>query len=449
MSSSKARSGRALLNFSNDEKDYDTQSTTTERRALLHSESFLSFLVRTLHIKSAIQAGRSLSAFQLFFITFCAILVVGGNAGQLISLNIWLGNFPVNSPFVVVCMTSSTLGVLFTILFLGHVIIRRPVVRFMFTPRAIWISLLAGFFNASNGIFLVYATPHTPELLQPIILASSVFWTLIGSKIAFRDTRRYSSWVVISAVVLSAGGVIAGFAPQLSTPRSFDPDKRWWTLIFAGSMIPGALYNVTVGFFVREFTEEETEEHSIALDGSHAKIFDSAKYTEETETKKRFKSDSTTVKLALLCMSGIGQVPWVFGYFPLDWQPWFGTQTSMQDSVQALQDGWRCALTGAALGCSTTFLYYIAFNGTYFCSYVGSVNVNKYSPSLCSMITQLSAPAAAMTLLIVPAWNVDAQSVEVLPSAVAVGMIVLASVLFAAWEQGTQDELKLRDALDV
>ena len=215
MSSSNARNGRALLNFNNDRKEYDTPSTSTERHALLQSESFLTFLVRTLHIKSAIQAGRTMSALQLLFITFCAVLLVGGNAGQLISLNIWLGHFPVNSPFVAICMTSSTMGVLFTLLFLVHVAARRPVIRFMLTPRAIWISLLAGFFNATNGIFLVYATPHTPELLQPILLATSVFWTLIGSKIVFRDSRRYSSWVVMSAVVMSAGGVIAGFAPQL------------------------------------------------------------------------------------------------------------------------------------------------------------------------------------------------------------------------------------------
>lgn len=101
---------------------------------------------------------------------------------------------------------------------------------------------------------MVYATPGTTrEIMQALLTCSQIFWTLAGTILILRDERSLCHVLVVASFLFVAGGIILGAVPSLSKDTT-SSDAIWWSLIFAGSMIPAALFNVLATMFMRSFT---------------------------------------------------------------------------------------------------------------------------------------------------------------------------------------------------
>ena len=382
-----------------------------------------------LSIARFVESVRELSASQLLLVGVCVILVVGGNAGQLISLNIWVNHFPteISPPYPILTISATTIATAFTVSLIVRLALFGGNCRFLLCWKGLLLSLAIGCCNSLNGVLLVYATQPTPEILQALLLTTQVFWTLVSSKILLRDERSLFHVLVFLSFALSAGGIILGASPTFDG-TDMTTDVKYWSLIFAASMIPGALYNVFASMYMRSFTKPKQPAAS-----HYSKEPLMLGYAADQEHEDS-RSDDTTVKLVMLSVTGFSQVMWMFVLFPLDSATWFGPQKDLEASKQNLDAGWKCVFGS----CSSVYLYYLLFNGSYLCNYLGSAYLNHYSATLNSMVTQLSSPVAALLLIAVPSWNVQKEPVKAGISIAAAFMIIAGSLLYSAWEHTTR-----------
>lgn len=388
-----------------------------------------------LHIDEAIARYHAMPARQIVFVLIAVLMVVGGNAGQLLILNLWVNGMGAIPPaFTVLTLSATTMAVGFVTAIAIRKLFYPAPLSFLLSVRGLVLSVIIGLCNASNGVLLVYATYPTPEFMQALLLCTQVFWTLLFSRIVIRDRRSVLSLTVLASFLLVAGGIVLGASPQFSDSSPTTSKTKYWTLIFAASMIPGALYNVFASMYMRSFTRpKQVEEDLVANAESQA-----LNYYKPLDTDVDLsKSDDTTVKLTMLATTGIFQVMWMFVFLPIDSAPFFDSAPSIAVTRENLKMGWECVLQ-RKYGCQTVYAYYIGFNVSYFLNYVGSAYLNHFSATLNSMVTQLSAPIAAIVLLIFPTLNVQAQAVSIGPSIGAIIMLLIGSVIYALWEQGTR-----------
>ena len=117
--------------------------------------------------------------------------------------------------------------------------------------------------------------------------------------------------------------------------------------------------------------------------------------------------------------------------------PWFGSSANLSSLGSTLVEGWKCTV-GIAPGCSDSWIYFALFNFTFVLSTVGNTFLNYYSPAMTSMISQLSSPVTALTLIIIPAWNVTGKKINIPESLVAVVLITIGSLCYTVWEESTR-----------
>lgn len=392
-----------------------------------------------LHIDAFFETLQRLTWKELLLICVAVLMVISGNAGQLIVLNLWVAHMgdipPPQTPLSILTISSSTMAVFF----ISAILIRAAFswnsisFRFLFTVKGLVLSVIIGMCNALNGVLLVYATPATSEILQALLLCTQVFWTLAGAKLLLRDPRSILNFLVIGSFLCVAGGIVLGASPTFDQSSPTTSSTKWWTLIFAASMIPGALYNVFASMYMRAFTEEDPAEEQRPVEDAYPLLVNQ----QAEPGKPHDRSDSTTVKLTMLATTGLSQMLWMFAFMPLNAVPWFGPSSNVAETREMLKDGWSCVFQGTH-GCSRAYVYYILFNVSYFVNYLGSAYLNHFSATLNSMVTQLSSPIAAIVLLAAPSLNVGSQAVEVGPSVGAILLLMLGSSVFTLWEQGTR-----------
>lgn len=375
---------------------------------------------RMLHIRAAVKSYNAMSKAQVAFVSLLVLLVIAGNCGQLITLNFWIQNFARHQqprPFTILTLSATTIASFFTVALLGRIMTKRVRLNFLFTPKGIGLTLIVGFCNATNGIFLVSASGPTPEVLQALLLSSQVFWTLIFCAVILREGRSYVNVLVAVSFLFSAGGIILGASPSFAGEK-FTRDAKLWSLIFAFSMIPGALYNVFASIYMRLFT----------IRPDHPEDVDDV-----------FRADDVTVKLTMLCTTGFSQIFWMFVFLPLDSAPWFGTSPNLAASRAALTAGWECVFKHGV--CEGNYIYYLLFNVSYFLNYVGSSYLNHYSAGLNAMVTQLSSPIGAIILIIAPAWNVDETPYAAGPAVGGAILLIIGTLIYTVWENGSREQL--------
>ena len=401
------------------------------------------------HLNDLCQSIAALTPLQVLLILMATTFVISGNGGQLLSLNLWVNHFPANvpPPYSILTLSAVTISAAFLIAMVVRILLVRPRLTFLLSKKGLLLALLIGLSNSLNGVLLVFATPSTPEILQALLLCSSIFWTLLFSTVMLKDRRRvFTSVLVGLSFLLCSGGIVLGASPQFGG-SSMASDKVYWTLIFAASMIPGALYNVFASMYMRSFTaphrpkindrgeDEAASPTDINPGGYYSAGVVIPRFSEPVADS--CQSDDATVKLVMLGITGVSQVFWIFALLPLDSVPWFGGSSSIRGTIDNLREGWDCVLRGDS-GCSETYKYYVIFCTSYFMNYLGSSYLNHYSATLNSMVTQLSSPVAAIVLLVAPALNVDAQPLDAGSSIGAVMLLVAGALIFSIWEQGTR-----------
>jgi len=138
------------------------------------------------------------------------------------------------------------------------------------------------------------------------------------------------------------------------------------------------------------------------------------------------------VKLLLLAGSGVAQAIFFWIVYPLDWMPHFGTSDNAADSIRALRAGYHCVF----FQCPGSFSYFLAFFGCYFMTMIGLALLNAISAPLTAMVSQMAAPLAGLTLLVIPAWDVTSGSNKNTYEVVGALLLITAgSLLYVYWEQ--------------
>jgi hypothetical protein len=351
------------------------------------------------------------------------LFTVGGNAGQLISLNFWLGAFVQGGgPFTVLTVVAITVTITYGLALIGWAVARRPALRFVVTPEALILVASCGVCYSLNGVLLVYATnPSVPEIMQAILISTGVFWTCFAAAMAEliqngrASLKQIDRWVTLAvlAFCLCVAGVIVGAGSYDLGEMSAKSKK--WTSVYALAQVPGGVYNVIAARFMMRFSR-----HGVT--SSHA-----------APDAKGLTSDNTTVKLVLLVGSSLVQAICLFCYFPLDWTQGYGDSGGRDISVTNLREGYQCVFFS---GCpSTNFWYYFAFALSYALTMVGLAMLNHFSAPMCSMVQQLSSPAVAILLILFPALNATHAAYQLGYAIGSLVLLVVGSLLYVYWAQ--------------
>lgn len=378
------------------------------------------------------------------FIALLIVMTIGGGAGELFALNFWMhhmGYFP--EPFGVLTSSAISLSLIFILPFIPRLIrLPRSKTRFATTRKALLLNAGIALCNSLNGMMLTYATLWTPEVIQAFLSCSALYWTVLFSKVFLHDPRSMIHWLVLGALLFCCGGMIVGASPQFSndqTPTS--SDTKYWSMIYAVGQIPGAMGCVLCAVYMRTFTQIEGapvgEASQLLVDESSA------------NSDGNLRSDDTTVKMAMLATTSVIQFGWLFLLLPADAIPWFGTSTSVHQAGSRLMSSFRCIFTAHGDSCDNTYIYFILFNVAFVSFYVGTAYLNQYSPPLCSMVIQITSPVSAILLMAFPVLNVNAQATSVGPTIGAILLLVIGTLFYAYWEQGTKPSTQTDDALNV
>ena len=371
---------------------------------------------------------RAASLYHLVVVVIGFIITVVGIAGQTLSLNFWL--LPLywspnsGGPFTVLTVVASFTAIVFCFFFAMLALRgRNGIARLMLDPLGAGLCFILGFFNALNGVLIVYATSATPETYQGILFSAQVVITFLFMTALVPPSRRgfataflnQQTLVLVLAMASCITGIFIGLLPLItggsgSASSSKHPGK--WTALFALAMVPGALYNVIANYYLKRFTK-----------------------TPEEDPLESVFSDGKVVKGNMLAQAAVWQVVWLFIMFPLDWTEGFGTTTSAAASKASLAQGWHDVFHITRNGG-----YFAAFLMSYVCQYVGSAILNQISSTLTSMVIQLGSPATALMLLVVPPLRAPGTATpQVGPTVGAILLLVRAAFAYALWEELVRD----------
>lgn len=403
---------------------------TTEETYLLNSTSKpaseFTIADRFIAVGTRIQTSfRKASAWDLISIAIAVFLTIGGITGQTLALNFWLQPFRWSNgggPFTVLSSIATFTSLCFCFALAALTLRGRNGAMFMFRPKPLLLTAVLGFFNASNGVLIVFATGNTPEQYQAILLSAQVVVTFIFMCIFVpSSTRSFAALfgspatiILLVSFVCCIGGIFVGLIPQLQQGAAGDAgmvDPQQWTLVYATAMIPGGLYNVAASYYLRTFT-----------------------LAPEIDVEESVQSDANYVKFAMLGLSAVFQLLFMFVLFPLDWAPWFGTTHSPHESALALTNGWKCIFGG----CKDNAPFFVAFLCSYMAQYLGTAVLNKYSSTFTSMMTQVGSPVTTIFLLAIPSLRVTPGPLAVGPTVGAVVLLTLAALTYFLWEEAVR-----------
>lgn len=352
-----------------------------------------------------------------------ALATIGGGLLQNVALNFWVQNFINNATggvFTVLISSSIFYVVVFLVSFLGALVFaKQRIVLRRFSLHAAAVIGGIGFFDAANGVFVVFAVAHVPQLLQVIFACLITVFTVLLTPLcmlgvpkpqpAGKEEKTISLTTGLSMLLLTAACVVVAL-PDFSqgtrtdgNPPESASDRMWWSLIYSGAMIPGALYNILQGRFIRISDCDPRPTAGAAHAASMAEVL--------------------LAKFFVLLAGCAVQLVAMFLFFPLDWAPWFGEFPDRRSAESGLSSGFACIAH-----CQGNFTYFVLFNLGYSVSYVGGLALNVLSPNFSSLVGQLVAPVSGILLILFPSLNVQYESVQ-LPFVLASLSMILGSTL--------------------
>ncbi|KEG15540.1 hypothetical protein DQ04_00041040 [Trypanosoma grayi] len=422
---------------------------------------------------------RATHPLQLAWIFLLIILVTSGNAMQIIGLNFWLRYFPKDGApgnFTTLAVSALLFGIFFLVMLVVYIVARRPSLTFALSVRGWWLIFLIGLMDAVNSSMAIYAASYTPEVLQALFMSVVPVYAAGFTKWILKDPRKYINGWVITSFALIISGVVAASAYQFARGFKEDGgDKAWWSVIFFFSVPPTVLMNIWQSLYMIEFTHDPLFEaphllhrhhnHEGVLEtpesgGGHERSFDmnssgalSSQPNETNETPcegvgedhvsdvpsssgiLRMQGTDTIVKLVMLAGGTNIQFLLIMLTLPMDALPWWGGSNSVGGAWENFTEGIWCIFH-----CDKNYLFCMVYTTGFVFTYIGSAYLNQYSVTLCSMIGQLSSPITALLLIIVPQWDLEKGYTPWYMSALAVVLLAIGSLIYALWEEKTDDE---------
>lgn len=353
---------------------------------------------------------------------FIAIDVVGGSIQQ-ISIPLWLNTW--SYPMGVLLTCSIFYSIIFGVLMLLFS-------KRYFPNKTDWKTLFfAGFYDALNGIFTIYASQpnRVPSILQPFLLNFSIVASIIGNKFILKDKKKYNNryvWISSLCIVLS---IAIMSVPQFTQYQSESAvNFAVWTIIFIIGATFAAIFNV----YQTQFYNNQNK-----IIGSlkvNASLIDDASAKPSRQKFGEFVSDS----FLLLFYQSTIQLLAMFAFIWTDLLPFFGSSTpkNFDDNLKSM---FVCNFTSQ---CSLTFMYYILFNIGYVLSYIGSCYLNVESAPFNMVVTTLVTPIVVIFWLIFPSINPSPNTIGYEYALPSLFLAVIGVSLWKYWENKEKNNNK-------
>lgn len=223
------------------------------------------------------------------------VMVLAGNALQVIALNFWLRQYPTrfDTPgnYTTLAVSSMVFSAFFLLAFGVYYMMERPDMRFVWHKHGGVLLLCVGCADLACSCLTIYAASHTSEILQALFTSTGPLFTAYFQKRILRDPRRYCNrWVVVAFVFIVTGVFLASSygllqtvlvavrawggglggggpsPPSPSPPPPKPPDHRdgaaphgqnlLWSFLFFCSVIPSAVQNVVQTKYMLCFTRD-------------------------------------------------------------------------------------------------------------------------------------------------------------------------------------------------
>ncbi len=345
----------------------------------------------------------------LLILLWSAFVAIGGGA-QTVSAPLWSDSFSkgAGGPYFILVISS----LIYTLFFLAWMIIEKrthPEYSYPSFRKYIWIYLGIGFFDALNGLLVIYASPskRTPPMLQSIFPNLSIFYSMITTRILIKKKVSYCRWQPIVCLIGIMLAVMVSLLPQIiaiakGEKHFSDGDAPIvWAIIFMIGVAPGAIYNV--------FQEK----------------FLSKRSSENIQRSKRF---DLVVMLFWGCLI---QLLVIFICFWVDVLPWYGFSPSISEFGNTLGQSFSCFFNSAQ--CQYCSLFGMIFNIGYTLAYVGAAKLNEESANYNMIASMLGSPLGVIFWAIFPQLTT-----EIVPWWSFVPAILLfmgATILWKFWEK--------------
>ena len=370
----------------------------------LHRESSVSLRRVVLHVR---QQYQQLSTKELAFISWLLLLLYASSAILFFGQNFWMWSFKRGNPrYVGLILPSACWAVMFVtplVVYQARQGYRWKDLAHLVLNRRFAVMLVAiGFLDSLGGLTSIYSVMNVPVLLQTVLTSSGPIWTYVVSFVAYPTSVRRFNPLMVVVLLLIAGSVALALVPQLDVKNDVDL-QAGWVVIFLLSVIFPPTYNVIQGRFLSEFTPT-------AASAAHG-------------------------KLVLLAVDTSLQLLFTLLYFPLDAVPWFGSSGTLQGSWDGMVEGIKCIGS-----CQDNLIYFVMYVFGFWLNHVVFAYLNYYSPTVGSLLSQLSSPINSFLLILFPAWNVFGAPVSLRYNVGCFVMLTCSMVVYIVWHIGTEGE---------
>lgn len=278
--------------------------------------------------------------------------------------------------------------------------------------RRMLVAAGMGLTDLSSTLLALYATPATSETMQAVLQGTICFWALGISWLVVDGQRghKYCTWTLLLSMLFAAGAV--GIS---AIGTSNVGGQVAWTCVFAASAVVYAGWCILQRVFC---------DLDLPLPGAVTEAADN------DAARRHAVATAAVSKLIMLLGDCVFQLLFTVALLPVDAIPWFGSSASVRDSFLAFGDGLRCVAS-----CPGSAAFATIYCVGYIVSYIGSACLNHYSPTLNSIVIQLSAPATALVLVVAPRWNISGGGPVVWYQQLGAAALLAASaLLFYRWE---------------
>ncbi|RNF14825.1 uncharacterized protein Tco025E_05696 [Trypanosoma conorhini] len=350
----------------------------------------------------------------------------------------------------------------------------------------------SGATNALSGVLSIHAMSYTPEFVQAVLLSVIPFcaqlWTYL--LIPAERKRRYGSITLIASFFIFVAGVLlSSMSSFLDTTQTGHAAPWDWTLIYLASAVVFGLWCVIQRLYLDAVTFRSVASAAPVGQGSAAFAADAedataprkpsgagvettavgvgregqvsatsppngaaASYQDECEGMAessltdpllvahrewgKQNKDDLAAKAVLLLVGMAFQTLVSVACVPLDAIPWFGKASNATE-----------AWAGFAASCNFIFAewnnirYGMLHTLGMLMSFVGCTYLNERSPTLASVVLQLSGPLTGLLLVIVPKWDVYGAHGVLAHKLGGVIMLIVAGMMYHVWDQASLREL--------
>lgn len=307
---------------------------------------------------------------------------------QSTSVPLWINSFGpyLGGPYFILWFSSAIYVLVFFVATVVIVIIAKvrynrgngPPPRLRTDLRTMGIYMLIGFFDAVNGLLIIYASSpsRTPPILQAIFPNISVLYSIAATRFFIPQKKNidYFTWKPLVCLVLILVSIFMNILPDIlnSVPFSSGNDPVAWTIIFVVGIAPGVIYNVL--------------QEKVLGEGSGNVL------------------QTILDSVWMLFWGCMFQFLVVLFFFWVDILPWYGYSSSIEDFVSHVYSSILCFFGG--LDCSFNPLKYgIIFNFGYVMSYCASAGLNIESANYSMLLSTLTSPISLIFWVIFPQPN--------------------------------------------